>query len=305
MNEMMIQEAVLDSIDQIDEESLFAEYNVLMGLSGIYTKSTLIAENSNCIFDGESVVYQEADEAEEGKENKASKLKGAMSKIIGTSEKGAESGIKGWFFKILRWIKKAFGLLVKKLKHLIRVAKNRKSGDLVQLNFKLDAVERVSEVIADASENLDTYFESKGDDKVAGKKLNTFISNAEKVLSNAKKPYKETIEKCDAAMNSIGANIDKAQKAYDVAFKKAEAFAKEIGQDAYNPKDQQKLQGDKTHAFNIDMKSLLARYAGVINRMTVVTADIAKALGIRKEEKKVEENIKMDWEQGQDQSGWD
>lgn len=300
MNEM-IQEAVLDSVILIDEEALFAEYDVLMSLADVYTKSALIRENSECVFDGVSI-FQEADgDTTATADSKDGKLK----KLWGSSERGAESGIKGWFFKILRWIKKTFGIIKKKLQHLVRVVKNRKDEEqLITLNFKLDAVVRASESLVDASEHLDAFFESKGDDKISGKKLNTFITAAEKALAKAQHPYKEMLNECDAAMKTINENIDKAQNAYDAAFKKAEAFGREIGLDAYKPKDQQKLQDDKTHSFNIENRSLLARYAGILNRFSVVTADISKALGIRKKENDIKENQRMEWEYN-DTSGWD
>lgn len=299
MNEM-IQEAVLDSVILVDEEALFAEYDVLMSLADVYTKSVLIRENSECVFDGVSI-FQEADDNADAANPKDGKLK----KLWGSSERGAESGIKGWFFKILRWIKKTFGIIKKKLQHLVRVVKNRKDEEqLITLNFKLDAVVRASESLVDASEHLDAFFESKGDDKVSGKKLNTFIAAAEKAMAKAQHPYKEMLNECDAAMKTINENIDKAQNAYDTAFKKAEAFGREIGLDAYKPKGQQKLQDDKTHSFNIENRSLLARYAGILNRFSVVTADISKALGIRKNENKIKENQRMEWEYN-DTSGWD
>lgn len=300
MNEM-IQEAVLDSVILIDEEALFAEYDVLMSLADVYTKSALIRENSECVFDGVSI-FQEADD---GTTTAANPKDGKLTKLWGSSERGAESGIKGWFFKILRWIKKTFGIIKKKLQHLVRVVKNRKDEEqLITLNFKLDAVVRASESLVDASEHLDAFFESKGDDKISGKKLNTFITAAEKALAKAQHPYKEMLNECDAAMKTINENIDKAQNAYDAAFKKAEAFGREIGLDAYKPKDQQKLQDDKTHSFNIENRSLLARYAGILNRFSVVTADISKALGIRKKENDIKENQRMEWEYN-DTSGWD
>jgi hypothetical protein len=68
--------------------------------------------------------------------------------------------------------------------------------------------------------------------------------------------------------------------------------------------DQQKLQDDKTHSFNIENRSLLARYAGILNRFSVITADISKALGIRKTENKIRENQRLEWEYN-DTSGWD
>lgn len=62
MNEM-IQEAVLDSIESIDEQQLFAEYEVLSSLAATYLKSAMIQEAATGLdFDGYEIV-QEADES--------------------------------------------------------------------------------------------------------------------------------------------------------------------------------------------------------------------------------------------------
>ncbi len=287
----MIQEAVLDSIDMVEERQLFAEYDVLISINNTYMKSAMIQEAAGLDFDGYTVI-QEADES-----TTETKKDGKLAKIWGTSERGAESGIKGWFFKIIRWIKKTFGIIKKKLQRVYRVVKNRKDDrQLIELNFELDKVVRASEALVDASEHLEMFFDSKGDDKISQKKLNTFITSAEKELSKAQHPYKEMLQQCDEAMKQIDENISKSQTAYDSAFKKAEEFGREIGQDAYKPKEEQKLQDGKTHSFNIEMRSLLARYAGILNRFSVVTADLTTALGIRKAENKIKENQDLEWE---------
>lgn len=61
MNEM-IQEAVLESIEAVDDSLLFAEYEVLASLAATYVKSAMIQEAANGLdFDGYEIV-QESDE---------------------------------------------------------------------------------------------------------------------------------------------------------------------------------------------------------------------------------------------------
>lgn len=110
MNEM-IQEAVLDSIESIDEQQLFAEYEVLSSLTATYLKSAMIQEVASGLdFDGYEIV-QEADEP--GVDVKM--------KRNGTYKTKKESILA----RILRWIKdaakairkalgKAFGKLFKR-----------------------------------------------------------------------------------------------------------------------------------------------------------------------------------------------
>lgn len=57
MNEM-IQEAVLDSIESIEEQQLIAEYNVINALLDTYLKSAIIQESSGLVFDGYDVIQE-------------------------------------------------------------------------------------------------------------------------------------------------------------------------------------------------------------------------------------------------------
>jgi len=92
MNEM-IQEAVLDSIESINEQQLFAEYEVLSSLTATYLKSFMIQEAATGLdFDGYEIV-QEADEP--GVDVKMKKN--------GTYKTKKE----GVLARILRWIKDA------------------------------------------------------------------------------------------------------------------------------------------------------------------------------------------------------
>jgi len=66
MNEM-IQEAVLESIQAIDDQQFYAEYDVLMSLCATYMKSAMIQEAATGLeFDGYDVI-QEADDTQKTK----------------------------------------------------------------------------------------------------------------------------------------------------------------------------------------------------------------------------------------------
>lgn len=90
MNEMMIQEAVLDSIDYVDLETVFAECDVLSALADTYTKMIMIQEqSSNMSFDGFSIVQEgdentdtDGDKKTDTKESFGSKLKALPRKIL-------------------------------------------------------------------------------------------------------------------------------------------------------------------------------------------------------------------------------
>lgn len=101
MNEM-IQEAVLDSIESIDDAQLFAEYEVLISLGATYLKSAMIQEAATGLeFDGFNVV-QEADEP--GVDVKTKKNGSYTSK-----------NKQGFLSTILTWIKNAVSNIRKKL----------------------------------------------------------------------------------------------------------------------------------------------------------------------------------------------
>lgn len=88
MNEMMIQEAVLDSIDYVDLETVFAECEVLSALADTYTKMIVIQEQSSTMsFDGFSIVQEGDantgdDKKTDTKESFGSKLKALPRKIL-------------------------------------------------------------------------------------------------------------------------------------------------------------------------------------------------------------------------------
>lgn len=127
MNEMMIQEAVLNSIDTVDDSVLFAEFDVLMSMYKVYEKSLLIQEQAGLIFDGENVIQEAEDATSDSGDTKTGvgkKLKGGFSKyVVGNTEKGNESGIVGMVLKFLRWIKDGLKSIGKKLAGIFKKKK--------------------------------------------------------------------------------------------------------------------------------------------------------------------------------------
>lgn len=100
MNEM-IQEAVLDSIESIEEQQLFAECEVLSSLAATYMKSAMIQEAASGLnFDGYEIV-QEADEA--GVDVKM----GKDGTYTTTNSNVAETKKPSIISRILQWIKNA------------------------------------------------------------------------------------------------------------------------------------------------------------------------------------------------------
>lgn len=79
MNEM-IQEAVLDSIQAIEDQQFYAEYDVLMSLCAAYMKAAMIQEAATGLdFDGYDVI-QEADDETQTTNTKTKREKGALKK---------------------------------------------------------------------------------------------------------------------------------------------------------------------------------------------------------------------------------
>lgn len=279
MNEM-IQEAVLTSIDDIDEQQLFAEYEVLMALADVYTKAALIQESAGLVFDGEGIV-QEADDA--SSEKSESKLKNAFSKAIGSGEKGAERGIAGVFMKIVRFIGKAFGILRKKIARFVRVLTNRKTDQVVTLEYNLETVDQASESLVEATALLNGIFESKGSDKTAVTKYNNFIATATKTIGKAKRSYKDTIEACTAAMKSIDGKIEAAQKDFKQFEAKANEFKAALVNDVAKNKEDQTLANNRdSFSINITMQDWIIDYSKLIKKFNDVSVSVAQSIGIKK-----------------------
>jgi hypothetical protein len=118
MNEM-IQEAVLDSIESIDDAQLFAEYEVLSALAATYMKSAMIQEASTGLdFDGYEIVQEY--KGEKGIETVTSEKDGTYSSVGKPSKKyktkqGILSKILGWIKSAVRRIREAIGGAFKKL----------------------------------------------------------------------------------------------------------------------------------------------------------------------------------------------
>lgn len=163
MNEMMIQEAVLNSIDMIDDAQIFAEFDVIMSMAAVYEKSAMIQEQAeNLSFDGFSII-QEADEAsdekpEPGRVTKYGeklKEKGGVKKAIGTVitwiGRALDTIMRG-----IRFVATKLGSVFKKLrknkvtqqdvKNLVENGAEVKLDETAQEAFDLPAVPTVADV---------------------------------------------------------------------------------------------------------------------------------------------------------------
>lgn len=143
MNEMMIQEAVLDSVDQINEAQLFAEFDVLMAMADVYTKSAMIQESNSAIsFDGYSIIQEATDDGED--DNK----KSGKFAAVKTKFKNAGSAVLGWLKRVWVAITSAFSAIFAKIKSLLpkKISKDavedtvKHGGDVV---LKVGVAERL------------------------------------------------------------------------------------------------------------------------------------------------------------------
>lgn len=119
MRDEMIQEAVLDSIDAIEEAQLIAEYKVLTAMAETYMKSALIQESGcNVSFDGYSV-YQESENKNEDSYSAGGDLKPAKGgPAVPQFTQMHDVGDKKWYQKLWDWICDMARLLKKKLQKL-------------------------------------------------------------------------------------------------------------------------------------------------------------------------------------------
>jgi len=91
-DETMIQEAVLDSIDMIDEATLVAEYDVLMAMGETYIKSALIMEAAS----GEETALEELPKEADDKQKEK------------------------WYKRAFQWIIDGIKLICKKIKNFFK-----------------------------------------------------------------------------------------------------------------------------------------------------------------------------------------
>ena len=108
MNEMMIQEAVLDSVDQIELSEIFSEGAVILALSDAYVKSLLIQEGSDTVsFDGSVMIQEGKDDSGDASEGEAP-AEGDSDAASG-QKKGSKflGKMKEMPSKIIEYIKKA------------------------------------------------------------------------------------------------------------------------------------------------------------------------------------------------------
>lgn len=124
MNDTMIQEAVLDSIESIDDTQLYAECEVLVAMCDTYTKAFQIQqESADLKFDGYSV-YQEADDSdaddadddsEDGEKKKSGSVKKKLSAVgekLGSMPKRFLEFIKKTARAIANFLQRKIGALV-------------------------------------------------------------------------------------------------------------------------------------------------------------------------------------------------
>ena len=125
MNDTMIQEAVLDSIESIDDTQLYAECEVLIAMCDTYTKAFQIQqESADLRFDGYSV-YQEADDSdaddaddddsEDGKKKKSGSVKKTLTAVgekLGSMPKKFLEFIKKTARAIANFLQRKIGALV-------------------------------------------------------------------------------------------------------------------------------------------------------------------------------------------------
>lgn len=106
MDVTMIQEAMLDSIDNIEMESLYAEYDVLMSLGEMYVKSALIQE-ANFTAKGPDMAYVGFNAIEDEKKKDPNAGVGDAPLDEDMTKK------KSWFKKAIEWVIRALGTLGK------------------------------------------------------------------------------------------------------------------------------------------------------------------------------------------------
>lgn len=111
MNEM-IQEALLEAIDGIDQSRMFAEAEVLAALADVYTKDIAIRQETGGIFafDGDKM-YQEAD----APAATATDSSVAAPAAAGTVKKGPVKTVLGWIWTAIKAIGSAFAWIGKKI----------------------------------------------------------------------------------------------------------------------------------------------------------------------------------------------
>lgn len=117
MRDEMIQEAILDRIDSIEEAAIFAEFDVVMSMADVYTKSAFIAQESSGIeFDG--FVIQEADST--SAETKTDEKKTYVNYT-------GKSKIIGWLTAALNAIIRGISFIITKVGGLFKKIGKKKS----------------------------------------------------------------------------------------------------------------------------------------------------------------------------------
>ena len=125
MRDEMIQEAVLDSIDAIEEAQLFAEYDVVMSMANVYMKSAAIQEAAGLDFDG--YVIQEA--KSETATTTDDKVKYEKKEYL---KYGGKSKILAWLANAINTILSGVRFIIRKLGSVFKRSKKTASKSDVQ-----------------------------------------------------------------------------------------------------------------------------------------------------------------------------
>jgi hypothetical protein len=135
----MIQEAVLESIESIDDAQLFAEAEVLIALADTYIKSALIQESNEMLdFDGYEVVQEAKTKINDTKDEagKANSEELSDGRYTSGQTTRYEPGVKvkmnrkgeyttkkdNWFTRFIRWCKDTIELIRKKFRRPVKYA---------------------------------------------------------------------------------------------------------------------------------------------------------------------------------------
>lgn len=222
MNDTMIQEAVLDSIESINEQQLYAEFDVLLSMADVYEKAMFIEESSDLTFDGYEVV-QEADE--KGIDTVKSEKDGTYTSV-GKPSKKYKIG-KGGFWN---WLKGAFAAIGKAFSTLwAKITGAFKTKDLaVPTNYALSVANNGGEVKLDAkfAEKVGVStdcFQTKNTEEIKKVKAAT----GDKVPNSAFEMFKVPIHYNPAAIKFGVESMNKALEHYKHALDQ-EPFKMEI-----------------------------------------------------------------------------
>lgn len=212
MNEMMIQEAVLNSIDQLNETQLFTEYDVLMSMNAVYMKSAMIQEAAGVTFDGYGIVQEAADDADaDAGEKKTGKLSRAKKKFMSLK-------FIQWIIRAIDWCKRQLGKIFGKKKTATAAQQKNLAANVDSMTVEGKPVDVTASSKYDAGELNKVVNKKEGiDTKLTEVDDNKYINGN----------FQGTIElrKINISGFNLIADIDTIEKAVDAFNNAAEMFA--------------------------------------------------------------------------------